>query len=994
MSKAALFHRLNAALQLNAEDVFLLGVAPDGVSAERLVQQLQESLTRPCHAFSLAGQTDLLQALLTARRDTSHGAVVVLYGLDGVSPQDRERFLRRSNITRDALGNSNGPTLWIVRQHVLQWMGQHTPDLVRWAGLPFDLRALAPRSSALISTLAQQLREQDARSFFAFISAGSPSALYSMHVEVRLSRRTRSGSPDDLDAPPWPRAWGSEDSSFPIRRVLSFPQTQWMLLGHPGSGKSTLLRRLALELLQTGERIPMLLKVADVISHGGDLLDAMAAEWPGTSRAALREAIDDRSAVVLLDGLDEASDAELAHQAVRETAQAAGGCPIIVASRLTGYSPLDGWGELYLCHLGDVERQALLSAWLEDSERATRVLQQMGRNPRLRRLAENPLLLTLVGVLLRQDPDAKIPSQRSTLYARIIAWLLTRRHEQTVRKLPDPQSAQDALGHIALKLHSQEGQVYSTQHMVQALETDTHLRDRILRHYTDAASFFRDVAAISGLLVPSDARCTGYHFPHRTFREFLAAQALERDIARNGLGAIPPDALDGAGKTDQPRTCAPAPGLLGGILDDARRHPERWSEVLALCCGLLGPGAAELLVRRLAAEGAAKLLQRVVAEAENIGEDTAWVVLGLERGGENWEDRRDLIAQLPALTGDVQVAARLAWKLATTTTNGNDLWFTRQLLLDIYRGRVTGSAGEWQEDDLKGDALEQASRVVAQLRERYPARHQEAVAWARAHAVWVAPGAFVMGTPEDEEGRYGNEGPQHDVTLTEGHWLLSVPVTSEVYELFDPDHHSDRAFADAGDVSAHPVVNVTWFEAAMFAEWLGGVLPTEAQWEHAARAGTTTRYWWGDDEDGLSRHAWWDGNADVGRPRGTHRGTRPVGAAGHANPWGLSDMLGNVWEWCRDGLRDYSDAAMTDPCHLSQEGSDTVPTLVDTAPHCVDKTGYFVDTLSSFALRGGSWISRAWLLRCGERISYRSGGRDRGVGFRVVLRRQSEYVDG
>jgi formylglycine-generating enzyme required for sulfatase activity len=147
--------------------------------------------------------------------------------------------------------------------------------------------------------------------------------------------------------------------------------------------------------------------------------------------------------------------------------------------------------------------------------------------------------------------------------------------------------------------------------------------------------------------------------------------------------------------------------------------------------------------------------------------------------------------------------------------------------------------------------------------------------------VRIPGGSFLMGSPKSEEGRYSNEGPQHRVTLSP-FWMAKTEVTNAQYRRLHPDH--------AGP-DEHPAAAITWYDAKDFCEHYGFHLPTEAQWEYAARAGTMSRWSFGNDEADLGRHTWYWDNAD--------RKAHPVGTRA-PNPWGLHDMHGNVWEWVED----------------------------------------------------------------------------------------------
>jgi sulfatase modifying factor 1 len=154
---------------------------------------------------------------------------------------------------------------------------------------------------------------------------------------------------------------------------------------------------------------------------------------------------------------------------------------------------------------------------------------------------------------------------------------------------------------------------------------------------------------------------------------------------------------------------------------------------------------------------------------------------------------------------------------------------------------------------------------------------------------WCPAGSFLMGSPEDEEGRYDCENQVH-VTLSQGFWMAQTQVTQAQWQAVmgnNPSHSK---------VENHPVYEVSWHEAQEFVSKINAssalpdgmqmTLPTEAQWEYAARAGETGPYSGGT----LDEVAWYYGNCEWAQAVGTKK----------PNTWGLHDMHGNVWEWCSD----------------------------------------------------------------------------------------------
>ena len=181
--------------------------------------------------------------------------------------------------------------------------------------------------------------------------------------------------------------------------------------------------------------------------------------------------------------------------------------------------------------------------------------------------------------------------------------------------------------------------------------------------------------------------------------------------------------------------------------------------------------------------------------------------------------------------------------------------------------------------------------------------------------VFISPKTFTMGSPATEQDRNLNEGPQTAVTLSHGFWIGRYEVTQGEYLAI---MNTNPSFFP-GDLS-RPISSVSWFDATNYcwaltlkeraAGYISAIsqyrLPTEAEWECAARAGTSTRFSYGDDPNyaSITNHAWLSVNGDLT--------VHPVGQK-LPNPWGLYDMEGNVWEWCQDWFGPLPGGAVVDP---------------------------------------------------------------------------------
>ena len=216
--------------------------------------------------------------------------------------------------------------------------------------------------------------------------------------------------------------------------------------------------------------------------------------------------------------------------------------------------------------------------------------------------------------------------------------------------------------------------------------------------------------------------------------------------------------------------------------------------------------------------------------------------------------------------------------------------------------------------------------------------------------VYVPGGCFQMGSPESEDGRDDDEGPQHEVCL-DGFWMGKYEVTQAQWEAVMGNNPSSFKGAD------RPVENVSWNDAQAFLKKLSGGnaafrLPSEAEWEYAARAGTQTAYSFGDDPNQLGKYAWYGYEDNAGKQ------THPVGQK-KPNAFGLYDMHGNVWEWVADTYHDNYNGAPTDGSAWVSGGSDRV-------------------------LRGGGWCCGPRRVRSAFRDDYDPADRGDYIGFRVA----------
>ncbi len=223
--------------------------------------------------------------------------------------------------------------------------------------------------------------------------------------------------------------------------------------------------------------------------------------------------------------------------------------------------------------------------------------------------------------------------------------------------------------------------------------------------------------------------------------------------------------------------------------------------------------------------------------------------------------------------------------------------------------------------------------------------------------IFISPGEFIMGSQERAE-----ESPPHKVTIDYPFLIGKYQVTFEEYDLYCVATGKEKPKDEDYARGMHPVIHVSWEDATSYCEWMSQKegkayrLPTEAEWEYVCRANTATRWSFGDNEHNLAEYAWYYENSQDK--------THPVGSK-KANPWGLYDMHGNVWEWCEDW---YDETY----AHASNYGS-------------ANRIG----RKSKKVVRGGSWADIAIGTRSTHRSNANIDGRYYGIGFRLVAQYQN-----
>ncbi|MFV9507497.1 MAG: SUMF1/EgtB/PvdO family nonheme iron enzyme, partial [Oscillochloridaceae bacterium umkhey_bin13] len=613
---------------------------------------------------------------------------------------------------------------------------------------------------------------------------------------------------------------------------------------------------------------------------------------------------------------------------------------VVVTCRVLDYQQakrrLADWPVETIAPLAQPLREQLITHWftaLEQLQRPTRgtpaslrdgLIRAIQARPELRRLAGNPLLLTMMIQL--QAHDGELPGEQVTLYRRSVDLLLLQWRRDTAGRvalgelleLPQWSDSQlnrllDRLAYVAhergVSGDNEQGADLPRQVLLDTAAPFFAPYDPD-RDHERAQKFLNYISAHgNGIIQRHDQQV--YRFPHRTFQEYLAGRRLISD-------------------EDWP--------------NDQPEFVDR-----ALACSARGPqwrGALLLAVSQHALEGrlrpvftlADELLARYRREATPHD-----LLLAAEILQEL--DRERVMQQRPALWDAIRTELGLLLQDRAAQQ--------RPPVAVAERGRAGFLLGAF------GDP--RMPVTLAQWRTELDAL---SVPQAAGYFCRIPAGAYQIGSPADDSDAFDDEFPQHPATVTQDYWMARLPITNAQWQAWVAQGGTASRYADDDDLNQpnQPVVGLDWHAANAYCAWLSTELadvlppgyvirlPTEAEWEAAARGSAARRYPWGD--------AWCDDAAATAEDQ-TTRGwqwTMPVGCypAG-ATPEGLLDMAGNVWEWTLSRWQAYPGAEK---------------------PFTNDKL---------VVVRGGAYNSNRTYVRCGARYWGRPVIRDVSLGLRVVV---------
>ena len=773
-----------------------------------------------------------------------------------------------------------------------------------------------------------------------------------------------------------------------------------LIRGVPGSGKTTLLRYLAWRFSRDSAKpasIPVYVGLKELIigekeekraleEYVQEEIRALCPDYDSQEvvldKKIFLESSPESRMILLLDGIDEIEDPDSHarfHRAVHKLAKNYPRCRIIVTSRPIGLKRED-YPKFTAFDLDLLTREqidAYLQKWFAgDSEKITALQNTLDKRPRMMALARTPFLLSMICFTYAEGGDTALVERRSTLYHECTRYLLGRLYDPDSAKPAELSENQtwDLLKELALRYFLwQEADFPAAEVNVLARRVVSRKSLRVPEKWLDR------VEKETGLIQRGQE---GFTFVHRTLWEYFTARALLDD---------------------------PAKGI-----DFVVRHAANpaWEEVVRLYAGLLPDNEkVEELMRGLWHINR-PLALRVTTEIKHPAAPLLKPLIERE-GNQGKLLLIDSLAQsLPLIADDRErrtlVDETLRILLLECEEKDCQVIYHAQELLERLDMKPLDRGGLIYELLDLAHAAERQQALLAD-----PANHFE---W-----IEVEGGEFLMGDNDHEP----DERPVRRVRVNSFR-MMKHPVTNRMQR----DFPFGEKFNVGGDDC--PAVGNTWWEAYYFALWIGCRLPTEAEWEYAARGGKKRlkdgmQYYFNGGEAELPNHAWF--GEPPGRPAHPVNEPNPRTGRENLNPLGLANMLGNVWEWCADWYGKYEagespeeaietfmeslglskKVPLDNPDEVIENlmkalespekaTSESLGQLIETVIKAFDLPGKVQSQLPDQVienprgpasgtlrvLRGGAYYLPAYVLRCAYRYRDNPTLRDNVVGFRCV----------
>lgn len=745
-----------------------------------------------------------------------------------------------------------------------------------------------------------------------------------------------------------------------------------IILGDPGSGKTTFLKSTALLLAtqsETEHKLPILLPLtayANALDNQNIRLDDFIAEYfhdLGSNipmKDLLRQALDNGNAVIMLDGLDEVSNLMLRQIVIERiidfyTFHRATGNKFIITSRIYGYREVrtisEGVKECKIVDLDDIEIEKFVLRWnnamdkslngdskeaiQDEAHRREDLIRSIHNNPGIRELSSNPLLLTILASMWRYN--RRLPERRVELYDQYInlflsSWNRTRSLGRPLIREFDEMETFSVLSQLALWIQevSPTRGVVEKGDLVRQLETTFRERNQHDPERT-AQQFMKDILENIGLLIEYGAN--NYGFSHIVFQEYLSAIAIVKKDQRNNKRVI---------------------STLIKHIDD-----NNWREILLLTIGYLG-----IIQQR--EEAAGEVVE--VFLKNNSGELGKAVVLA-----------GDAVADTMPFGVTASAKENTISALLETMCNDKRIKQSVRVSAGISLARI----GDPRSEVIKSQMMEFCH---------------------------VPSGEFLMGSSYDDDISSDDEKPLHTILIPYDYWIALFPVTIAQYSDFieaggyqekrywkeaksagiwqdgyisgrfdDYPRNKPTILEEPQNLPNIPITGVNWYEALAYCSWLSekmkysmskfrtwykgqptiwnykqGLpsfqLPSEAEWEKAARGMDNRTYPWGNEAD--PNRANYE-QTDIGRPN-------PVGCfPSGISPYGVYELSGNTWEWTRSGYKEYP--------YAPKDGRENI------------------DQKLRRVLRGGSYSSVENSVRCSSRSGNDPEQGRPNVGFRVIF---------